>query len=106
MYPVEEISFQKHIRNRASALVNLLPFPHHYQNVLSAIANIDWQQQHQSPAVQDSLTYLQMAGVSSNATATAYLDWLEVKLRRYLLDYEQMINCHKREIELFIKEFR
>ncbi len=101
----EPLSFANHIRNRASALVNLLPFAHRYQNVLSAIANIDWQTENESPTVEDSRTYLWLAGVSSDKTAIAYLDWLEPRLRRALTCYEQMVNCHRHEVDRFVHNF-
>jgi hypothetical protein len=102
----EPISFANHIRNRAKVLANLFPFPHHYQNVLSAIANIDWQVEYDPLRVNDSLTYLWMAGVSSDATAIAYLDWLEPRLRHKLIEYELMLDLHQRQIDRFVREFK
>lgn len=101
----EPLSFATHIRNRAHALINLLPFPHLYQNVLSAIANVDWQREAASECLEDTLTYLAFAGISSNQTAIAYLDWLEPRLRRALDCYEQMVNCHKHERDEFVRNF-
>lgn len=95
--PITQLTFAKHVRNRANGLINLLPIPHMYQNVLKAIAYLDWQQESGSDA-KDYLTYLQFANINGNISAIAYLDWLEPKLRRWLLRYEQMLNCHKVEL--------
>ena len=92
-----QLTFAKHVRNRANGLINLLPIPHMYQNVLRAIAYVDWQQESGSDA-KDYLTYLKFADINGNESAIAYLDWLEPKLRRWLLRYEQMLNCHKVEL--------
>lgn len=97
----EKLTFAKHIRNRSNALINLLPFPHHYQNILRAIAYIDWQQEN-GVATIDYETYLKLAGVTSNATAAAYLDWLEPRLRNWLSRYEQMLEVHRHELAKFM----
>jgi hypothetical protein len=117
--------FSKHVRSRANSLINLLPIPHIYQNVLKAIAYIDWRQEavielcridgdaahHQSirkakQIVADYQTYLQLASVDSEQSAIVYLDWLEPKMRRWLLRYEQMLNCHHQELKMLEADFR
>jgi hypothetical protein len=103
MQTITKITFAKHVRSRANSLINILPFPHHYQRVLSAIANLDWQQSEGSPAAADSLIYLQFADISDTDSAIRYLDWLEPQLRKSLSIYEQMVECHKQELERFYK---
>jgi hypothetical protein len=103
---VETISFSKHLRNRASTLINLLPFEHVFKNVLSAIAFIDWHREGgATDKVRNCETYLRMAGVTCDRTCAAYLDWLEVRMRHHLNIYEQTLNCHKQELIGLIKEF-
>ncbi|WP_310410542.1 hypothetical protein [Chamaesiphon sp. OTE_8_metabat_110] len=108
-YPIlasafNELTFANHIRSRSNALINLLPFAHHYQNVLKAIAYIDWQRQNNADC-NDYQTYLTFAGISSNETATSYLDWLEPKLRNWLSRYEQMLEVHKQELAKLMVTF-
>jgi hypothetical protein len=99
-----KVSFANHIRTRSSALINLTPFPHHYQNVLRAIAYIDWQQE-QGASTADYDFYLAAAKVSTNETAIAYLDWLEPKLRNWLSRHEQMLEVHRQELAKLLVTF-
>jgi hypothetical protein len=117
------ITFSKHIRNRANTLINLLPFDHIHQNVLRAIAYIDWRNEsfgdvwelgaelvynqtpHQRKLVEDYTIYLQMARVTDDKSAAIYLDHLEPKMRRWMLVYDQMLEVHKHELKLLIAQF-
>jgi hypothetical protein len=94
------VTFANHIRNRANALINLLPVTHIYQNVLRSIAYLDWQEEQ---VASDYLIYLGFAKIGDDQSAIAYLDWLEPRMRRWLSRYEQMLNCHKLEIKELIE---
>jgi hypothetical protein len=92
-------TFSKHIRNRSNALINLLPCPFLEQNVLKAIAYIDFRREQANPrAIEEYEIYLTFAGICDDNSATEYLDRLEPKLRRWLLRYEQLLNVHKQEL--------
>lgn len=101
---LSELTFDNHIRKRSNALIHLLPFPHHYKNVLNAIAYIDWQRQH-NVDTSDYEFYLAFAKITDNQSATKYLDWLEPKLRNWLSRYEQMLEVHKHELAKLLVTF-
>ena len=103
---LDQITFSKHVRNRANALINLLPFPHIHQNVLKAIAYIDWKRDSANPrAIADYETYLKFAMVTDDDSAVIYLDRLEPRLRRFQSRYEQMLACHAQELKQLESEF-
>jgi hypothetical protein len=99
---IESPVFSKHVRNRANALIHLLPFPHIYQNVLRAIAYYDWHQSTKSG--DDYRVYLDFAKVKDDHTAITYLDWLEPRLRLWLNRYEQLLAVHSKELQELIDE--
>ncbi len=119
MMTVEAVkfTFSPHVRRRAAGVIKIAPFKHAHSIVLHAIANIDWHQENDLDSISDRSARqliattkkyqgeLEAAGVSSDETAAAYLDWVESKIRSWMIEYEELAAIKAAELRELVNSF-
>jgi hypothetical protein len=112
-----KFTFSPHVRRRAAGVIKIAPFDHTHTIVLRAIANIDWHQENDLDSISDKSARqliattkkyqaeLEAAGVSSDETAIAYLNWVESKIRSWMIEYEELAAIKEAELQVLVSSF-